>query len=213
MESDSLTSRLERWRACVAEAWKRLPRRLRLVVLAASSVLCAVVVYASFFSSSSTLNVVCRHSLRSAELSVLVDGKLAHSEQISGSARKRFGLFDTRIEGSYSKSLAIPPGHHTVQVRLRSTSDTFEQTRSVGVNLVAGQDATIVATTQRGGMALTYQGPPVSGSGEVASGYFNSLRALLVTVFGSAASAAIAFVVQEALRARKTPTPAANQNS
>ena len=83
----------------------------------------------------------------------------------------------------------------------------------VGVNLVAGQDATIVATTQRGGMALTYQGPPVSGSGEVASGYFNSLRALLVTVFGSAASAAIAFVVQEALRARKTPTPAANQNS
>jgi hypothetical protein len=212
-QSDSLAFRFERSRSRVAAAWGALPRKLRLAALSASVILIGLAVYTCMFSASSTLNVVCRHSLRSAELTIFIDGKIAHTEQLSGAARKRFGLFDTRIEGSFSKSLSVPAGRHSVQVRLRSAADGFDQARGCNVNLLAGQDATVVATTQRGGMSLAYQGPPVSDRGEMASGYFSSLRNLLVTVFGSAASAAIAFVVQEALRSRKTPTPATTQNS
>ncbi|HEX9121322.1 MAG TPA: hypothetical protein VF840_12360, partial [Terriglobales bacterium] len=71
-------------------------------MLTASIVLVGIFFYTVLFRPSATLNVVCRHNLRNAELSVLIDGKLAHTEQISGTARKRFGLFDTRIEGAFS---------------------------------------------------------------------------------------------------------------
>jgi hypothetical protein len=189
-------------------ALRRLPRKMRLALLAGSFFALACFLYAFLSSGSATLNVVCRHSFRSAELSVFVDGKLNHSEQISGIAKKRFGLFDTRVEGSFSKSLAVPAGEHLVQVRLRSATDGFDQTKQCRINLPAGKDATVVVSTQRGAMSLAYQGP--AAGTETASGYFNSLRTVVVTVLGSAVSAAIGFVVQDFLRSRKVSFPVQN---
>src|SRR5512135_445455 len=97
-----------RWKRAV----QRLPRKLRLSVLAGFVLLFGLVLYTTLSTPSATLNLVCRHSFRSAELSVFIDEKLIHTQQISGFARKRFGLFDTRIEGSFSKSVAVPAGEH-----------------------------------------------------------------------------------------------------
>lgn len=201
----------------LAAAWKislqRIPRKVRLAVLTASVVLFGLALYTFLFSSSATLNLVCHHNLRSAELSVFIDGKLADVEQISGAAKKRFGIFDTRIEGSFSKSLAVAAGHHVVRLRLRSAADGFDQTKVCGVNLVPGEDSSVVVTTGRGTMSLAYEGPRVETENETLSSYFNSLRTVLVTILGSAVSAAIAFIVQEALRAKKSALPLHKQNS
>jgi len=191
----------------------RIPRSVRVAFLAVSIAVFTLAIYAILFRSTATLNLVCRHNLRNAELSVSIDGKLVHVEQISGSAKKRFGLFDTRIEGSFSKALAVPTGHHVIQVHVRSAADGFDQIKSCGVNLVSGQEASVVVTTSRGGMSLAYRGPAVEAAEPIVSTYFNSIRTILVTVFGSAVSAAIGFVVQEALRSRKSPAPLQNQNS
>ncbi len=180
-------------------------------MLAGSAVLFVLALYTFLFSSSATLNLVCRHNLRSAELSVFVDGKLVHVEQVSGTAKKRFGMFDTRIEGSFSKALAIAAGHHVIQVRLRSAADGFDQSKLCGVYLVPGKNATLVVSTSRGAMSLAYQGPPVETANETVSGYSNSLHTVLVTVLGSAVSAAIGFFVQEALRSKKSSNPVSTQ--
>ncbi len=181
-------------------------------MLVGSVVLVGLALFTFLLRSSATLNLICRHNLRSAELSVFVDGKLVHVEQVSGTAKKRLGLFDTRIEGSFSKALAIAAGHHVIQVRLRSAVDGFDQSKSCGVYLVPGKNATVVVNTSRGGMWLAYQGPPVETANETVSGYSNSLRTVLVTVLGSAVSAAIGFFVQEALRSKKSSNPMPTQS-
>jgi hypothetical protein len=192
-----------------AEAtWKRavqwIPPKARLAVVVGLLVLIALAVYTSLTSGSSTLHLVCRHNLRTAELSVLIDGRLSYSDQISGSAKKRFGLFARRVEGTFSKSLAVPSGEHVVEVHLRSAADGFDQTKRVGVSLLPGKGATVAIATQRSGMSLVYQGPRVGTAKDAGSDFSNSLRSILVTVVGSAASAGIGFIVQEFLRSRKT---------
>jgi len=191
-----------------APTWKRvvqwIPPKARLAVLVGFLVLIALAVYTSLTSGSSTLHLVCRHNLRTAELSVFIDSKLSYTEQISGSAKKRFGIFARRVEGTFSKSLVVPSGDHVVQVHLSSAADGFDQTKRVGINLLPGKEATVLITAQRSGMSLVYQGPRVGPAKDTGSDYYSFVRSILVTVIGSAASAGIGFIVQEFLRSRKT---------
>ena len=185
--------------------FRHIPRKVWFAIVAGLLALVGLVFLTS--SGSATLNVICRHSLRSAALTVFIDGKVAFTQQIAGSVKKRFGVLDKRVEGSFSKSLKVPSGEHVVQVHLSSAADGFDQTRQVGVNLLADKEATVAIGTQRNGMSVIYQGPPVSPTGDSSSSYFGTLRSIAVTVFGSAVSAAIGFMVQEFLRARKSPQP------
>lgn len=203
----SLAARL----ATIGRHWLGwIPPKARLAVLAGVLVLIGLAVYAFLTSGSATLNLVCRHNLRAADLSLLVDGKLAFTEQISGSAKKRFGIFKTGVAGSFSKSLTLPSGEHVIQVHLKSPADSFDQTRRCGVNLLPEKGTTLQITAQRGSMSLLCEGPPVAAAKSHDSDYSSVARSLLVTVFGSVASAAIGFMVQEFLRSRKKSPPGGN---
>ena len=180
-----------------------IPAKARLAVLAGSLVLFGLVVYTFLSSGSATLNLVCRHNLARADLSVFIDGKLSYEDEISGSPLKQFGVFGKRVEGTFSKSLAIASGDHTVQVHLRSTADGFDQVKQTALHLVSGKEATLLIATQRGGMSLVFQHPSTAPADDIASNYFDPLRSIFVTVIGSAISAAIGFAVQEFLRSRK----------
>ncbi len=190
-----------------AATWKRaverIPPKARLSALVGFLVLIALAVYISLTRGSATLHLVCRHNLRTAELSVSVDGRLRYTEQISGSAKKHFGIFAKRVEGTFSESLGVPSGNHVVEVHLRSAPERFDQTKRVGVNLLPGKEATVLIATQRSGMSLVYQGPPVGTAVDAGSDYSGSLRSILVMVLGSAASAGVGFIVQEFLRSRR----------
>jgi hypothetical protein len=191
---------------------RRIPRKLRVSILTGLVLLLGFVIYTVASAPSATLNLICRHNFRNAELSVFIDGKLDRTESISGIAKKRFGLFDTRIEGTFSKSIAVPAGEHVLQVRVKSAADSFDQSKQCGINIGAGKDATVIVSAQRSGMTLAYSGPPPSATME-GSGYFSYLRTVAATVFGSIVSAAIGFVVQDFMRARKVSLPVQNQNS
>jgi hypothetical protein len=180
-----------------------IPAKARLAVLVGSLVLLGLVAYTFLSSGSATLNLVCRHNLRTADLSVFIDGKLSYEHEISGSSLKQFGILGKRVEGTFSKSLAVSSGDHTVQVHLASTADGFDQVKQRGLHLVAGKEATLVITTQRGGMSLAVQGFSNASATDIGSSYSGSVRSILVTVMGSAVSAAIGFAVQEFLRSRK----------
>src|SRR5262252_159117 len=75
-----------------------IPPRARLAVCIAFIVpVVALFMYLS--SSSSVLNLVCQHSLTSADLSVIVDGQTKYSDHISGTVKRRFGFLDKRVKG------------------------------------------------------------------------------------------------------------------
>jgi hypothetical protein len=81
--------------------------------------------------------------------------------------------------------------------------DRFDQTRQVAVNLVSGKESTVTITSQRGDLSLAYQGAPVDQEMAGVGASSGSVWSILVTLIGSVGSAAIGFMVQEFLRARK----------
>jgi hypothetical protein len=90
-----------------------------------------------------------------------------------------------------------------VRVSLKSPSDQFDQTRQIAVNLVSGKESTVTITAQRGDLALAYEGAPVLSGTVSTPADTTAVWAILMTVMGAIASAAIGFMVQEFLRSRK----------
>ncbi len=190
-------------RAIYRQVMQWMPLKARLAVLAGLLGLITLVVYTFWPGRSATLNLICRHNLRTAELSVSVDGKVAFSDQISGDSKRRFGILDKKTEGTYSKSLSVPTGEHVIAVNLKSPAEGFDQTKRCGVSMVPGQEATIQIATQHGGMSLSYQGPKIGTAKDSGSDYSAAIRSVLFTVMGSALSATVGYMVQEFLRSRK----------
>jgi hypothetical protein len=189
------------------QAVRAIPPKARLAVLAGSLVLIGLAIYTSLSSQPATLNLLCRHNLPTAELSVFIDGKLSFTDHLSGTASKRFGLFGKQVSGTFSKSLSVPSGEHIAQVQLKSPETGFDQTKQCEFNLLPGKEATLLIATQRNELSVAYEGPAVDPV-KAGADYSESLRAILLTVMGSAVSAAIGFFVQEFLRSKKTGKPA-----
>jgi len=180
-----------------------IPRKARLAVCFGVVVLIPLAIYSYLANGNGDLNVICRHNLQSAALTVTIDGELAFQDQVSGTVKKRFGFLDKKVEGTLSKSLSIPLGKHTVRVNLKSSPDRFDQTRQIAVNLVAGKESTVLITSQRSDLTLTYQGAPLVPDKDGNPSSSGSTESILMTVMGSIVSAAIGFLVQEFLRTRK----------
>jgi hypothetical protein len=180
-----------------------IPPKARLALLTGSLVLVGLAIYTTLSSGSATLNLICRHDLRSADISVSIDGKTIYTDHISASPKKFYEILGKRSE-TFSKSLTVSSGEHVVQVHLSSATDGFDQTKQSELNLPAGNEATLLIAAQQSGMSLTYRGPVTTPTRNIGSTYSDSLRSIVVTLLGSGVSAAIGFFVQEFLRSRKT---------
>ena len=110
-----------------------IPPKARLAVLTGLLVLVGLAVYTSLLGGSATLNLICRHDLRSADISVSIDGRTTYTDHISASPKKLFTILAKRGE-TFSKSLTVPSGEHVVQVHLSSATDGFDQTKQRELN-------------------------------------------------------------------------------
>jgi hypothetical protein len=179
------------------------PRLWTRVAICVGSLVIGLGIYMYLSNESGSLNLVCRHNLQTADLSVSVDGRVVFADQIAGTVKKRFGIFDKKVEGTFSRTLTVSEGEHVVSVHLRSEPERFDQTRQISINAVSGKEATVIITAQKGDLSLAYRGIPVSAVKDTSPGYLGSLRSVLFTVMGSVVSAAIGFAVQEFLNGRK----------
>ena len=206
----TLSAKLARALAFAISFWKQLPPKRRWA-LGGSVLLLVLLVWFLPGSGSGTLKLVFRHDLDSADASVRVDGKLVDSLHLSRSVKRRLPFLDKSASTS-TRNLSVASGSHVVEVHVQSDDGEYNQTRRCGVNIPSGQQATLVISSLRGGIGLAYEGVPVAPSGGPDSDYSGYLRSIMVTVVGSAVSAAIGFMVQEALRKRKSevPLPAAS---
>jgi hypothetical protein len=200
------TPRASRPAGGITATWNRvvklIPPKARLAVLTGSLVLFGLVVYTSLSGGSATLNLICRHDLRNADISVSIDGRTTYTDHISASPKKLFGILGKRGE-TFSKSLTVPSGEHVVQVHLSSETDRFDQTKQRELNLLPGNEVTLLIGAQRSGMSLVYQGRGTATTKNLGSVYTDSLRSILVALLGSAVSAVIGFFVQDFLRSKK----------
>lgn len=179
-----------------------IPSKARTALLAGSIVLISLAVYTSL-TGSATLNLICRYALRSADISVSIDGKTIYSDHISSSPKKFYEILGKRSE-TFSKSLTVPSGNRVMEVHLSSAADGFDQTRKCELIVPRGKETTLLIEAQQSGMSLVNKGSATAPARNPESAYSDSLRSVLVTLLGSGVSAAIGFFVQEFLRSKKT---------
>ena len=165
-----------------------------------------------FAAASATLTIAGHHSFRRAEVSIWIDGDLKSTYNVTGSAKKKFGLLQ-KVDGSFSRSLRVGAGDHIVKVRFRSLTDNSELTRQCSVSLAARTESTIYINADRGLLSLSFAGSPsrVPESPEPSNGYARMLQSVLMAVAGSALSATVGFVVQDFLKSRKAAASQANR--
>jgi|1186.fasta_scaffold20871_2 hypothetical protein len=189
--------------ASLRERLQRLPRRVRLAGAILAILLTSGFVFSWAFSSSAKLNVVCQHSFRSAEVSIWIDGDLVYTGTVNGSANKRFHVFGSRSLGLF-KTVDVPAGRHTVQVRVTADAEGYDQVKTVSAVFSEAQDNSLNISAGTRGLYLTARGGanvPVQPA--AVSSYMKYATSVVLSIFGSGMSAAIAFLVQEFMRSQK----------
>ena len=104
------------------------------------------------------LNLDVRHSFKTVDFSVSVDGKSMVDTQLEGSG-KRFKVFGKRSERGYTKTLELTPGVRLVKVRVRSIEDKFDQTRVERFDLASASVAALRVAADKSGLQLVAERP------------------------------------------------------
>lgn len=187
----------------VYERFLRLPRNFRLAAVALLLFVVGAMLFTRLLSNPAKVTIVCQHGFRSAELSVWADGDLIYSGRVNGSSKGRLGFLGSKSPGLY-KTVDVPAGRHSIRVRLEAENEDYDQTRIVSANFGEGGDNSVNIGAGRHGLTVVAHGAPEASHD---SGIVSSSRRLassvMLSIFGSGMSAAIAFLVQEFLRAQK----------
>ena len=104
------------------------------------------------------LNLDLRHSFRTVDLSVTVDGKRALDTKLEGSGKK-FGMFGRREERSFTRTLEMQPGARVVRLRLKSDNEKFEHTRVERFDLGPAQVANMRVDIEKTGLSVIADRP------------------------------------------------------
>jgi hypothetical protein len=196
-----ISSPLNSWSMQATRIVQAIPQRLRIALYATVLVAAGLGFYSWVSRGTATLKLEGRHDLRRPTVLVSIDGESQQLANIEG-AKKRFGFLGT-TEASFSEALPISAGKHTVQVRVRSIEDGFDEKRQVKITALEDSTSTLAIHAEREGkLSVDYEKP----DGEERTGYFSYLFSIFATVGGTVLSTSVAFVVQEFLKSRRLPS-------
>jgi hypothetical protein len=104
------------------------------------------------------LNLDVQHAFGKAGLSVTIDGEKVLDTTLEGSA-KRFKVFGKRAARGFTRTLDLAPGVRVVSVRVRSTSDRFDQARVERFDLESAAVATLRVSADKSGLSVVAERP------------------------------------------------------
>jgi len=153
--------------------------------------------YTASSGKDASLRLKVQHSLRSAQLSLWVDGDLAYSGSLVGNAKKKFGLIPS-VQGSLSETLPVASGIHQIKVQIVSDSGVRENT--ISGDFAHNRQRTLSVSASRTDVSLNWQAKEAVGT-ELSSsskGWFSRYAGtLMMTVAGSIISALTGFALKE----------------
>jgi serine/threonine protein kinase len=97
-----------------------------------------------------TLHVHIEHPFVDAEVSIWMDNSLIHSRTLVGETKKRALLFH-QTAGHDSETLELPAGRHQLHVRIQSTADAYDQSKTVAGDFTAGSERVLQITCDKHG--------------------------------------------------------------
>ncbi|HVO64682.1 MAG TPA: hypothetical protein VMT53_27420 [Terriglobales bacterium] len=202
-------NQLAQLRSKLAPLWSRSRQWLLALPFKAQIVL-TVFVLAALLSAlhtalsgkDSSLHLRLQHGFRSAQLTVLIDGRKVYSGKLVGYSKKKYVLVGETVEGSLSQVFPVSSGTHDVLVRVEPGDGTVQEENLSGV-FVSGVGRTLSITARHSGLTMSWAGESEAASTEVpteASGpsWFSKYAgSLFLTVIGSIASALTGFAIKE----------------
>jgi serine/threonine protein kinase len=94
------------------------------------------------------LRIEVVHDFAKAEISIWSDSRLVYSQTLQGE-KKSHGLVFRRVQGNESDSVWIPAGKHEVRVRVQSTSDSYDHSKTVAGTFAANSENTLHITSDK----------------------------------------------------------------
>jgi len=186
-----------------AAVWRRVPTSARVVFAIFLGAAFVMAIHAALAGHDANLRLKVQHNLRSADLSVWINGDLVYSGKLVGTVRKKFGLIPD-MQGSMSETLPISSG--TKQVRVRVVSDDgSEQEDTISGDFVRNAQQTLSVVARRGDLSLSWQHPETTAPETASSlqtpsnpGWVDRYAgSLLMTVAGSIISALTGYAIKE----------------
>ena len=129
-------------------------------------------VYAAVPAEQAHLQIICQHSFRSAQLSVLVDGSVVYSNNVNVASKKRLGILPKGQSGPdiFSKLIDVPTGKHVVQVRISAPDEGFDQARSAAADFTSDRESILqINATRRNALTVNFDGASSSTTAPLAA--------------------------------------------
>ncbi|HXM20450.1 MAG TPA: hypothetical protein VN948_04190 [Terriglobales bacterium] len=184
------------WRKARGQ-FARLPASARVMLGLFLLAALLMALYTASSGKDASLRLKVQHSLRSAQLSLWVDGDLAYSGSLVGNAKKKFGLIPS-VQGSLSETLPVASGIHQIKVQIVSDSGVRENT--ISGDFAHNRQRTLSVSASRTDVSLNWQAKEAVGT-ELSSsskGWFSRYAGtLMMTVAGSIISALTGFALKE----------------
>lgn len=169
-------------------------------------------VYAAVPAEQARLQIICQHSFRSAQLSVLLDGSVIYNSNVNVGSKKRLGILPRGQSGPeiFSKVIDVPTGKHVVQVRMSAPDEGFDQARTAAADFTSDRESILqINATRRNTLAVNFDGATTSAVATTASSTpdphplpRNGIT-IVFSILGTMLSASISFLVQEFWRSHK----------
>jgi hypothetical protein len=153
--------------------------------------------YTASSGKDASLQLKVQHSLRSAQLSIWLDGDLTYSESLVGLTKRKFGLIP-EVQGSLSKTLPVTPGIH--QIKVQVDSDGSSRANTISGDFVHDRQRTLSVSANRSNVSLYWQATAAVGRESTPSGnawFSRYAGTLIMTVAGSIISALTGFALKE----------------
>jgi len=201
-----------RWRALQLR-FRKMPLWTRYGAITLLLIAAIFAVYAAVPAEQAHLQIICQHSFRSAQLSVLVDGSVAYSNNVNAASRKRLGILPKGQSGPeiFSKVIDVPTGKHVVQVRISAPGEGFDQVRSAAADFTSDHESILqINATRRNALTVNFDGAASSTTAPLAASSPSESHPLpkggitiVFSILGTMLSASISFLVQEFWRSHK----------
>ena len=192
--------------------FRKMPLWTRYGVITILLIAIILAVYAAIPVEQAHLQIICEHSLRSAQLSVLVDGSTVYSSNVNVASKKRFGVLPKGQSGPeiFSKVIDVPTGRHVVQVHISAPDEGFDQARSAAADFTSRRESILqVNATRRNALVVNFDGATASGVATAGSSTPDSHPlptggiTIVFSILGTMLSASVSFLVQEFWRSHK----------
>src|SRR6476661_9425349 len=171
------------------------------------------IVYALVPSETARLQIICQHSFRSAQLSVLLDGSVVYNSNVNVASKKRLGILPKgqSVPEIFSKVVDVPTGKHVVQVRISAPGEEFDQVRSAAADFTSDRESILqINATRRNALTVNFEGASSSTTAPLAASPPSESHPLpkggitiVFSILGTMLSASISFLVQEFWRSHK----------